>query len=128
MRLPAPRGRYGACTPMPGPFDVTISEHGETVHVELSGELDISTAPLLEDGLRRLEADGPELLLLDLSRLEFMDSTGLRLLIGADARARAAGRRFVLVRGNEMVQRVLHLTRLDERLEIVAEPGALARS
>src|SRR4051794_11260134 len=76
-------------TLMPGPFDVTISEHGGAVHVTLSGELDISTAPRLEDDLRRVESDGPSLILLDLSGLDFMDSTGLRLLISADARARA---------------------------------------
>jgi anti-anti-sigma factor len=52
-----------------------------------------------------------------------MDSTGLRIVLSADARARAAGRRFVLVRGNDMVQRVLRITRLDERLEIVSDPA-----
>jgi anti-sigma B factor antagonist len=111
---------------MPGPFNVTISERGGAVHVSLQGELDISTAPRLEDDLRRTEADGPAVILLDLSGLDFMDSTGLRLLINADNRAREAGRRLVLVRGNEMVQRVLRLTRLDERLEIVDDPDALA--
>jgi anti-anti-sigma factor len=108
------------------PFDVTIEESGDTVHVTLLGELDISTAPRLEETLRRAEAAAPALLILDLSRLDFMDSTGLRLLIGADARSREAGRRLVLVRGNEMVQRVLRVTRLDERLEIVSDPGAAA--
>jgi anti-sigma B factor antagonist len=108
------------------PFDVTITERGGTIQVTLLGELDISNATRLEDELRRVEADGPSLLILDLSRLDFMDSTGLRLLIGADTRARDAGRRLVLIRGNDMVQRVLRVTRLDERLEIVDDPGALA--
>jgi anti-anti-sigma factor len=112
---------------VPSPFDVTIEERGgDTVHVTLLGELDISTASRLEDDLRRVEASSPKLLLLDLSKLDFMDSTGLRLLIGADARAREQGRRLVLIRGNEMVQRVLRVTRLDERLEIVEGPDALA--
>jgi anti-anti-sigma factor len=111
---------------MTSPFDVTIEESGDTVHVTLLGELDISTANRLEDDLRRVEASSPRVLLLDLSKLDFMDSTGLRLLIGADARARQDGRRLVLIRGNEMVQRVLRVTRLDERLEIVSDPGALA--
>ena len=111
---------------MTSPFDVTIEERGAAVHVELRGELDISNATRLEDDLRRVEADNPPLIVLDLSRLAFMDSTGLRLLIGADSRAREAGRRLVLIRGNEMVQRVLRVTRLDERLEIVSDPGALA--
>jgi anti-sigma B factor antagonist len=108
------------------PFDVTIEQRGATTHVALLGELDISTAPRLEEDLRRVEASSPQVLVLDLSKLTFMDSTGLRLLIGADSRAREAGRRLVLIRGNEMVQRVLRVTRLDERLEIVSDPGALA--
>ena len=110
---------------MTSPFDVTIEERASAVHVTLHGELDISTAPRLEDDLLRAEADGPSLVVIDLSRLAFMDSTGLRLLIAADSRARDAGRRLVLIQGNEMVQRVLRVTRLDERLEIVPDPGAL---
>ena len=113
---------------MSSPFEVTIAERGDTVHASLRGELDISTATRLEENLERIEADEPAVLILDLSRLDFMDSTGLRLLISADSRARDAGRRLVLVQGNEMVQRVLRLTRLDERLEIVEDPGALAGS
>jgi anti-sigma B factor antagonist len=101
------------------PFGVTIKQREGAVHVALSGELDISTAPQLEDDLRRVEAERPECIVLDLRNLAFMDSTGLRLLIMADARAREEGRRLAIGRGNEMIQRVLHLTRLDERLEIV---------
>ena len=111
---------------MTSPFDATLEERGGTLCVALSGELDISTAPRFEEALRRVEADGPAVALIDLSRLDFMDSTGLRLLVGADIRAREAGRRLVLIRGNDMVQRVLRLTRLDERLEIVDDPSALA--
>jgi anti-sigma B factor antagonist len=111
---------------MSSPFEVTIQEQGDTTVVVLRGELDISTASRLDDDLRRIEAVGPPQLVLDLSGLDFMDSTGLRLLIGADNRARDAGRRLVLVKGNEMVQRVLRVTRLDERLTIVEDPGALA--
>jgi anti-sigma B factor antagonist len=108
------------------PFDVTIEEQGPAVHVRLTGELDISTATRLEDDLRRVEANRPELIVLDLKALSFMDSTGLRLLITADARAREDGRKLAIVQGNEMVQRVMRLTRLDERLHIVEDPGALA--
>ena len=106
---------------MSSPFDVTIQEQGDAVRVSLSGELDISSAPRLQDDLARVEAGEPATIVLDLSGLDFMDSTGLRLLIGADSRARSAGRRLVLIQGNEMVQRVLRVTRLDERLEIVSD-------
>jgi anti-anti-sigma factor len=110
------------------PFEVEIAERGDLVHVILRGELDISTASRLEEDLLRIEADGRGTLVLDLSQLDFMDSTGLRLVIATDDRAREAGRRFVVVQGNEMVQRVLRVTRLDERLEIVEDPSALARA
>ena len=110
------------------PFEVTVEQRGASVHATLIGELDISTAGRLEETLGRVEADGPALVVLDLSGLDFMDSTGLRLLIEADMRAREAGRRLVVVQGNEMVQRVLHLTRLDERLEIVEDPAVLTRA
>jgi anti-anti-sigma factor len=108
------------------PFEVTVEQRGGAVHVVIGGELDISTAQRLEDDLRRVEADRPELIVLDLKRLSFMDSTGLRLLVTADSRAREEGRRLAIVQGNEMVQRVMRLTRLDERLHIVEDPGALA--
>lgn len=101
------------------PFGVTIERRDDAVHLKLSGELDISTAQLLEDDLFRVEAERPDLIVLDLRDLAFMDSTGLRLLIMADARAKEEGRRLAIGRGNEMIQRVLHLTRLDERLEVV---------
>jgi len=108
------------------PFEVTVEQHGSAVHVVLDGELDLSTAQRLEDDLRRVEAEGPHVIVLDLQQLTFMDSTGLRLLIMADARAREDGRRLAIVRGNEMVHRVMRMTRLDERLDIVEDPGALS--
>ena len=108
------------------PFGVTIEQRGSAAYVTLDGELDISTAQRLEDDLRRIEAEQPELIVLDLQQLTFMESTGLRLLIMADARAREDGRRLAIVRGNEMVHRVMRMTRLDERLDIVEDPGALS--
>ena len=107
-------------------LDVTIRDGPDRVHVELSGELDLATAPKLEDELRRIEDVGPALIVLDLRPLTFMDSSGLRALLATDARAREAGRRLVLIRGDERVQRVLRITRLDERLEIVDDVDAVA--
>jgi anti-sigma B factor antagonist len=61
----------------------------------------------------------------DLSKLTFLDSTGLRCLVTADERARDEGRRVVIVRGPEAVQRVFSITRLEERLEMVDDASAL---
>lgn len=93
---------------------------GRIAVVALSGELDVSGAGLLEHELARVAADhDPTTLVLDLLGLEFMDSTGLRLVVLADERARAQGRRLTLVRGREDVQRVFEITRMTERLHFV---------
>ena len=58
--------------------------------------------------------------------LEFMDSSGLRLVVVADMRAREAGRRFSLVRGDETVHRVFEITRMSDRLDFVDGPEDVA--
>ena|SRR5688572_4466 len=92
----------------------------------LRGELDISSAPTLEEALARAEESTPSVLVLDLRELEFMDSTGLRTVVSADQRAREQGRRLCIVRGPEPVDRIFTVTRLDERLELVDDPAAVA--
>ena len=100
------------------------TEQGDgRANLALRGELDISSAPVLEEALGRLEADRPPVLVIDLRGLEFMDSTGLRTLVSADQRARDAGRRLAIVRGPEAVDRIFNVTRLDERLELVDDPA-----
>ncbi|MGI8920828.1 MAG: STAS domain-containing protein [Solirubrobacteraceae bacterium] len=96
------------------------------VRVALVGELDIGSAPALESELDRVERDRPAMIALDLRRLEFLDSTGLRVLLEADARGKEMGRRVVIVRGPSAVQRVLAITRLDERLDLVDAPPSSA--
>ena len=95
------------------------------VRVALRGELDLSTVNKVEEELQALEADGARLIVLDLSRLSFLDSTGLRCLVTAHQRARDAGRRLVLVRGPDAVQRVFTITRLEERLDMVDDASSV---
>lgn len=89
------------------------------VRVRLEGELDIATAPRADEALRGAEDGAPPVIAADLAGLSFMDSTGLRLIVAAAGRAHAAGRRFVVVRGPDAVHRVLELTGVDARLEVV---------
>jgi anti-sigma B factor antagonist len=107
-------------------LDLTTTDREGGAHVALTGELDIASAPKLEEEVRRLESQGRTLIVLDLRGLEFMDSSGLRALLAADSRARERGARLVIVRGDERIQRVLRITRLDERLEIVDDAESLA--
>jgi anti-anti-sigma factor len=100
-------------------IDVTSDERSGVVTVKLVGELDISSASRVERELKRAEKGEPPALVLDLSGLEFLDSTGLRMIVAADQRAREEGRRFALIRGTEAVQRVFRITFLEERLPFV---------
>jgi anti-sigma B factor antagonist len=97
------------------------------VQLVLSGEFDLSSAAQIEDVLKELEERRPEVLVLDLRELTFMDSTGLRVMVSADARARDDSRRLAIVQGPEAVHRVFRITGLDDHLEIVETPDA-ARS
>lgn len=109
-------------------LELGTHEEDGGIRLALSGELDISSAPRVEEELTRVEAGSPALLVLDLRGLAFMDSTGLRLIVSADARAREQGRRLVVVKGPEAVQRIFRVTRLDERLDMVDDPAAAAAS
>jgi anti-anti-sigma factor len=102
-------------------FETT--RNGTVAVIAATGELDLSGAAVLEAELDRL-AEEPELgtIVLDLRALEFMDSSGLRLIVLTDMRARESGRRFALVRGTETVHRVFEITRMSERLDFVATP------
>ena len=104
-------------------LDFQTTRNGTVAVIAPTGELDLSGAALLEDELDRLAGE-PELttIVLDLRELEFMDSSGLRLVVLADMRARETGRRFVLVKGAETVHRVFEITRMSERLAFVAHP------
>jgi len=97
------------------------TREGAETHVALRGELDLSTTDRVQRELDRVEAASPSVLKLDLSGLTFLDSTGLRLIVAADQRAREADRRLVVVKGPVAVHRVFSITKLDERLEMVDE-------
>jgi anti-anti-sigma factor len=106
-------------------LDVRTEDRNGLVHVALVGELDLSTVAKVQEELRRVEASSPPTLVVDLSKLTFLDSTGLRCIVTADERARSEGRRIVIVRGPNAVQRVFAITRLDDRLDMVDDAGAI---
>jgi anti-anti-sigma factor len=95
-----------------------------TVRLALAGEFDLSNASQVEDALVEVERERPALLILDLRELTFMDSTGLRVMVSADARARDDSRRLAVVQGPEPVHRVFRITGLDDHLEMVETPEA----
>ena len=93
---------------------------GDEVWLYVEGAVDLLTTTQLSDALRAAERDQPALLGLDLSGLNFMDSSGVHLLLAADRRARVAGRRLVVSKPSYPVQRLLSVTGLDRQIELVA--------
>ena len=90
--------------------------------VQVVGELDIVTAPALEQALRDAELRAP-LVVLDLRELTFTDSSGVHVITNASARADRAGRRLVLVRGPAQVDRMLTLITSDVPEIVDLDPG-----
>jgi anti-sigma B factor antagonist len=89
------------------------TELHETV-VTVVGDLDHHTAPLLEECLVVIRGD----VSIDCAGLEFVDSQGLRVLVGADARARMTGTRFVVVEPSRALQRLFEITGVDAGLDV----------
>ena len=79
------------------------------MRLRLGGALDLATVPKLEAELARLTREARRLIL-DLSTLQFMDSTGLRCMLKLDAESRRDGFSLALVPGPPAVQRVFEIT------------------
>jgi anti-sigma B factor antagonist len=109
-------------------FAVETRDTGVVTTLILSGELDLLSSPRLEEALRVLDEGARadlELVVIDLRGLEFMDSTGLHLLLQAQQHAEESGRRLALIRGREQVHRLLSLTGMEELITIVDSPEDL---
>lgn len=103
-------------------FRVEMRNEGQATVVAVTGELDLASSPELEQRLEQFYASDSELLVIDLRGLEFMDSTGLSVIVSAQQKVIDAGRRLIIVRGPQQVQRLLDLTGVAERLELVDTP------
>jgi anti-sigma B factor antagonist len=89
----------------------TVAEH--TV-LEVGGEVDVYTAPRLRERLIEAIDGGARKVIVDLSNVDFLDSTGLGVLVGALKRLRAAGGTFAVVCGKEPLLKIFRITALDQ--------------
>src|SRR5215208_108106 len=107
----------------PSGFSISVSDTDGRAVVGVRGELDLATAPELETVLlERLDAGDD--VVLDLRELEFMDSSGLRVLVTAHARATDGGPGFAVVRPPEggEVARILDIAGVEQQLNLIDEP------
>jgi anti-anti-sigma factor len=97
-------------TPPPGRLIITTEVDDQVARLALEGELDLASAGQVEDHLASLDQQSLKRIVIDLDGLAFIDSTGLRILIQADARTRERGCELSLRPGDESIQRVFELT------------------
>lgn len=98
---------------------VTLSPTGRVALVTPAGELDVADAPALRRALRAASGSGVALVVVDLARVTFVDSTVLGVLLEAH-RALAQPRRLVVAGAQGLPLRTLQLTGLDTVLQVVA--------
>jgi anti-sigma B factor antagonist len=101
-----------------GEFEVTVAEQPGSSVLHVKGELDVGSAPKLKAELAGLIAEGSRVLVVDLSEVGFVDSSGLGVLIGAHNELRELGGEIRVV-VHPQVKRMLERTGLDEVLTIV---------
>ena len=109
----------------PEEFAISLAEIDGRAHVTLRGELDLATAPELEQLLTE-RIDASQDVVVDLRGLEFMDSSGIRVLVAAHARAGRADTRVFVVRPepNSAVAKIVEVAGLDRELNILDDPQA----
>lgn len=108
------------------PFSVEVRRADGALLVTPAGELDLASAPVLEARIDE-RIDDVSHLVLDLSRLRFIDTSGMRLVLQQQAACARAGRRLSLVQGPPPVQRLFEIAGVRDRLPFVADADAALR-
>ena len=97
---------------------IEVDEQADEVVITLDGELDPHTAPLLAREVERLIGQGSTTVVLELSKLRFIDSSGLRVVVSAHRELEAQGGRLSLRSPSATAKRLLEITGLVDHLEI----------
>jgi anti-sigma B factor antagonist len=109
-------------------FRVEVQRRGPAAVIAVAGELDLATGHALEAELDDISPSDTRLVVVDLRQLEFMDSTGLSIIVRAHQRLTGEGCELGLVRGSPQVQRLLDLTGVADRIALVSQPEELLNS
>jgi anti-sigma B factor antagonist len=106
-----------------GELDITIHTEGACWTVCLAGELDIASVPELEAELTQILEDAGEIVL-DIEAVNFVDSSGIRVILQLERTCEERGIRFVRTPGQTQAQRVFDMTGVSEQLPVTHEPTA----
>jgi anti-sigma B factor antagonist len=100
-------------------FALDVTERDGWEIVEVTGELELATAPRLRQQVVSLVGANCVRVVLDLTRVDFIDSVGLGVVVGALKRTRGRGGDLRVVAPQERVRSLFAVTRLDEIIEVV---------
>lgn len=100
---------------------LSIDSHrdGQVVFVHLTGDFDLTGVETFRDEMELVQQSDPQEVVLDLQRLTFMDSTGIRMILGAQSQCRALS----IIPGPSNVMRVLEIAGVDSRLSLFSQNG-----
>src|SRR5438270_4666192 len=98
---------------------IAVAHDDDRVVLSLDGELDMASAPLLQQAIEDVELAGKPMVVLDLQRLEFIDSTGLRIILSARKRCAERDQELAVTRGSQQVERLLIVIGMAEHLHTV---------
>jgi anti-sigma B factor antagonist len=101
-------------------FSVRVDEHGPWAVVHVHGDVDVATAPSLREQLVAIIVDGRSRIVLDLDGVDFLDSTGLGVIVGVLKRARTYGGDLRLVCTRARLRKVFELTALDRAMPLAS--------
>lgn len=111
-----------------GALSMSSAREGAVHTICLVGELDLGTTGRVDAELQRVEATDAWMIVVDLSGLTFISSTGVQLLVDAEVRSRADSQRLTLLRGSPAVHRVLEICGVDAALPFATQGSARART
>lgn len=113
---------------VPNLLEIVTRQQGTTIRIELAGDWDLDGASAARQAIAGGLTGGPECVVLDLSRLAFIDSSGVHATFELAQRSSAQHVRLVIIPGPPAVQRVFEITGLTGRLPFVAQPPPGARA
>lgn len=107
-------------------FNVSSRSHGDRTVVVVSGEIDLYTAPRLHGELTAaLSGDRPAQVVVDMSGVEFCDSTGMNVLLSSLRQARERGGQLEIAAPRPAVRKIIAVTGLDTVFTITEDPAAV---
>ncbi|ADU28632.1 anti-sigma factor antagonist [Evansella cellulosilytica] len=102
-------------------LQVDVKDKGQAKTVHLNGEVDVYTADSLKKVLLPLAEKNNETIVVDLSNVNYIDSTGLGIFIGALKATNKSGSQFKITGVNARIKRLFSITGLDEVIDIDAD-------